>query len=750
MGIPLTPDSPDSAAANVAGALKYALQPPMLLRSLFASATIWLLIASALPSYSRLIFSGPLAGYFAAGLAMVLVSQIITMLLTAFFSSDHATQVVSQSPTAVIQGSVAASVIQSAPADMPPDALFALVYLVLLLASALTAGFLLLLGAARAGDLIRYIPYPIIGGFMAGLGWLILNAGFRILVGLQLRAEALPQLLAADLAVRWLPALFFALFIIGLRLRVKSVFVVPGVIIAALCLFYAWALTTVGDAEAVAAAGWLLPDVSGAMAWQLPDFSALSRLEPAMLIASGGHILTLIVVCALNLFLRAGTQEIIVKRELDFNRECLVNGAANFASALAGGGVLAYHAPISSALVTGMRVYGRLVGVMLALMFALTLLIGGGIFALIPRFIPAGLLMYFGLQFMKDWLVDSWTSLPRQDYIVVLVIALVTALFGLLAGIAVGIAVAILFFVLEYSRMDVLKQEFSGSLHRSALDRSFAQSQLLQREGDAILIFRLQGFVFFGTAYRFYEHVKRRVLQPSARPPAFIILDFKAVRGFDVSAIVDFQKLKRLADKRGIKVLVSNVLPHLQPYLLQGGIVDALPIFDDLDHALEQCENTLLRRADLLQAAEITVAQQLAQHVRLAEADAAALRHSLERIDTAVGDIIFQQGDAAESIYFIEAGRVDVLLGSPPDRVIRLRSMTAGTVIGEIGFYLDQPRSASVVVTEAGALQRLSHQALSQMEESAPQTASAIHIFIARILSERLSTSNRLIQELLD
>ena len=93
---------------------------------------------------------------------------------------------------------------------------------------------------------------------------------------------------------------------------------------------------------------------------------------------------------------------------------------------------------------------------------------------------------------------------------------------------------------------------------------------------------------------------------------------------------------------------------------------------------------------------------------------------------------------------------MDVLLRLPDEGLLRLRSMTAGTVIGEVGFYLNKARSASVVVTEAGVLQRLSHGALRRMEESHPQTASAIHILIACVLSDRLSSNNRVIQQLLD
>ena len=726
----------------------------MMLRCIFTSAIIWLLMASVMPSYPGLIFHGKLSGYFAAGLAIVLVSEIVMVLISALFSSDHATQVLPQSPTIVIQGLIAGSAVNALPADTPPEELFATVFLVIALSSALTGGFLALLGLARAGGLVRYIPYPVVGGFMAGLGWLILDAGFRVLVELRLNAAALPLLLESDIMTRWLPAMILALCILALRARVQSTLVLPGVIVASVLLFYFWAHGLVGDIDKVAEAGWLLPDVANALRWTLPDLSAIARIDPAILVAIAGDILTLTVVFTLNLFLRASAQEIIVQRELDLNRECIVNGAANIVSAAVGGGVMAYHAPISSSLVEAMRANGRLVSLILVFMFALTLLIGGAVFSLIPRFIPAGLLMFFGLQFMKEWLFDSWSKLPRPDYIIIVIIALATALVGILPGIALGLVVAIGAFVREYSRMEVIKQEFSGSNHRSNLDRSFAQRQLLQIAGDKILILRLQGYIFFGSAYRFYEHLKSRVTAASGDRLNYIILDFKSVRGLDVSTIVDFQKLKKLTDDKGIDLLVSNAAPQLQPMLVDAGIVEARrdkpTLFDDLDHALEWCENILLREAALLDAERVAFEQQLAQHAIIRAKDASAAASFLERMETKVGDTIFNQGDESDSLYFIESGRVDVLLRDEAGRALRLRSMTAGAVIGEVGFYLGKTRSASIVVTEAGLLRRLSHDALRRMEETAPQTASAIHVLIASVLSDRLSATNRLVQELME
>lgn len=108
--------------------LVYSLRPSSILRSLFASSIIWLVFASVTPSYSKLIFHGRLSGYFAAGLAISLVSQVIVILVTSLISSDHATISLAQSPSAVIQGLLAGAVMSAAPADMPEETLFSLVF----------------------------------------------------------------------------------------------------------------------------------------------------------------------------------------------------------------------------------------------------------------------------------------------------------------------------------------------------------------------------------------------------------------------------------------------------------------------------------------------------------------------------------------------------------------------------------------------------------------------------------------------
>jgi CRP-like cAMP-binding protein len=128
------------------------------------------------------------------------------------------------------------------------------------------------------------------------------------------------------------------------------------------------------------------------------------------------------------------------------------------------------------------------------------------------------------------------------------------------------------------------------------------------------------------------------------------------------------------------------------------------------------------------------------------------LMEYLERKDVEAGHYLIRQGDVSKALYFIEAGQVTVQLEcrGDDDRVVRLRTMGAGTVVGEMGLYLERRASASVVTDQPSTFYRLSVDNLKRMEEIAPEIAAAFHRFVARVLGERLADANDTLQALLD
>ena len=101
-------------------------------------------------------------------------------------------------------------------------------------------------------------------------------------------------------------------------------------------------------------------------------------------------------------------------------------------------------------------------------------------------------------------------------------------------------------------------------------------------------------------------------------------------------------------------------------------------------------------------------------------------------------------------MYFIEQGRVCAQLergGSPP---IRLRSSTAGTIVGEIGIYAGGRRTATVVAEEDCVAVRIAVGAIARMERSEPALTALLQRFLTIMLAEKLSDTNRMLERALD
>src|SRR5262245_7049614 len=138
------------------------------------------IIASA--SFSSLIFVGPLASGARQGLWMALITAVITGAIVALASSWRGVVAIPQDRIAPILALLTASVTLRQP-DAPAAQLVLTATCAILLVTLLTAILLYGLGWLRLGNLIRYIPYPVIGGFLAGSGWLLVLGGLRVMTG---------------------------------------------------------------------------------------------------------------------------------------------------------------------------------------------------------------------------------------------------------------------------------------------------------------------------------------------------------------------------------------------------------------------------------------------------------------------------------------------------------------------------------------------------------------------------------------
>jgi SulP family sulfate permease len=167
--------------------------------------------------------------------------------------------------------------------------------------------------------------------------------------------------------------------------------------------------------------------------------------------------------------------------------------------------------------------------------------------------------------------------------------------------------------------------------------------------------------------------------------------------------------------------------------------------FDDLDHALEYCERSIVS-AHLPQPEEdiYPIGEQLRN--ALPDRQAEAFRTHLQQVSLRKGEYLIRQGDGSDDLFFIERGRVAVMLEMPDATMLRINTMGPGTVVGETAFFLGPPRSATVVVETDITAYRLTRESLDTIRTRDPDLAIAFHEFMVRMLSERLVDANRLIQ----
>jgi SulP family sulfate permease len=149
--------------------------------SLLAGGTTGIISLVKTISYGALIFSAGLSPFLPAGLGLLFVSNILTRLITALTASFPPIIYNPQSEQVVIVAFMAASIARQVDPDTPPEALLMTIVLGIGLSSLLTGAIQLALGLMQRGDLGRYLPYPIVGGFWAGVSWLMMTGGIKII-----------------------------------------------------------------------------------------------------------------------------------------------------------------------------------------------------------------------------------------------------------------------------------------------------------------------------------------------------------------------------------------------------------------------------------------------------------------------------------------------------------------------------------------------------------------------------------------
>ena len=141
----------------------------------------------------------------------------------------------------------------------------------------------------------------------------------------------------------------------------------------------------------------------------------------------------------------------------------------------------------------------RLTGVVAALVIGGALFLGDGILELVPAPLVGGILVFAGLGMLDEGLVKNRKRLPWSEYGIILLIFLAITSFGLIEGVGVGMLATLVFFAVRLSRVDPIESQFTAREHESNKARPVPDRAILLKEGERVQIYRLRGYIFFGS-----------------------------------------------------------------------------------------------------------------------------------------------------------------------------------------------------------------------------------------------------------
>ena len=440
----------------------------------------------------------------------------------------------------------------------------------LLVATLMAGGLLVAMGAFRLGTVIKFIPYPIIVGFTAGIAVTIFTTQIADLFGLDFGGETVP----GDFIGKW--ALYFRHFgtlglwntavgvvsILIIVLTPKLMRRIPGSLAAIVSMTLAvWLLRTYAGVEGIDTIGDRFTIRAELPAASLPqiDWEAVRSLFPAAF--------TIAVLGAIESLLSATVADGVVGDRHDSNTELIAQGAANLLTPLFGG------IPATGAIartMTNINNGGRtpVAGIVHAVVLLLILLLLMPLAQYIPMACLAGVLVVVSYN-MSGWRTfKALLRNPRADVVVLLLTFFLTIVFDLTIAIEVGLLIACVLFlkrVMETTEISVIRDELDPA---AGLDVRLSEEHLAVPKG--VEVYEINGPYFFGIATKFEELMARMGDRPRVR-----IIRMRRVPFIDSTGLHNLRTLCVMSQREKITVVLSGVNDKVRATLEHDGM-DAL------------------------------------------------------------------------------------------------------------------------------------------------------------------------------
>jgi SulP family sulfate permease len=706
-------------------------------------------------TYASLIFSGPLHAFVGNGIALGLTSVVVVGTLSTILSASSHLIVQLDDDTAPVFALLLSLLAASLPITLSEADFFTNILAALFAATFISGSALAILGMFKFGNFVQFLPYSVMGGYFAAVGWLILLGAISMLTGMEIfSVDDFLVLISPDMLTLWVPAVLLGIFssIMASRFKVGPLLAIT-VLVATLSFYGIHALLGNSPAQLMDSGQLIGPfDLQGQSLMHPITNLNWSAVAWQNTLGTGGSIASITLIGLLSMTLCISGLSLTTRKDLDVNHELEVAGLANMASGFLGGMTALPSLSISNLTYDVHPAASRLIGFAAVAIGLGTFYYGMPILAHIPKMILGGLSIHIGIGFVKEWLIDGYQKFGALEYSVIPIIMVVSILAGFLQGVLIGIVAAIILFVIKYSRIRIIRYQASGADLRSNLVRGAEQNALLKVLGEKIEVFSLQGYLFFGTTGSLYNAVLDSIESPQNQNLKYLILDFSQVIGVDSSATLNFEKLAQRLSERQIYLITTSLKQEVLDILRRGGLNSDNNTYliqhVDLDQGMEWCENDILDQENSAEHISRGIFERIAEDIH-DSMQVSRLNTYLERVDVQENQILIDLNQQSDEVFFLETCTASAYILDAQNVERRISGAGRGAIYGEIGFFLGIPRTAIVRADTQGQMYSLNRTSLARMEREEPELASAITRYLAQTVSERLVNTTQLLRSIL-
>ena len=682
--------------------------------------------------------------YASTGALVGLLGSIFTGFAAAKFGGTPSQITGPTGPMTVVSTAFIAQIVMIHGANLP------VIAILMALGIVIGGTIQILIGLSGGGKVVKYMPYPVVAGFMNGIAIIIFIGQIKPFLGINGPWSDF------NFAVGWVPMLVTAGTVAAILISRKVSQAIPGALVglvAGIVLYLGLAAS--GFAPFTSADNPLL---IGTVPNPFSSWEQMQRLMPIFQISALENLgfsdfkiaftagLALAVLGSIDSLLTSLIADTVTHTRHDSRKELIGQGIGNILSGL-GGGLAGAGATVRT--LVNVRAGGRTSrsGMLHSTVIFLVVMVFGTPAGWIPLAALSGILFYTAVTMVDYYSLRLIKRRNvRSEFFVMVIVTAVTVMVDLMVAVGVGCAIAALLFITQQIKQPVVHRRSRGNEVYSRRVRSSAkESAVLKEYGNRTLNYELKGSLFFGTTDALIN-----VVEADLESADKFIFDFSRVKDIDLSGVkILLSIIERLHSKKR-QVLFSGLIEFEQATALSVrdmlrdmGVIAEVGeenIYADHDLAMEAAEEALLleHHAGYTDDQAALTLLDFESFQYLQEDEVEKFKLILQEKSIKAGDYLFAKGATVDSFVLVRKGELNVYKQTQ-DKDVRIATVSPGAMLGWRALMKDEQRiTGGIRASTDVEVYLIPKEALARLEKEDPTALLHFHRELLKNAVERM------------